>query len=366
MMRGYAETTDCRRRLLLGYFGEQLRRPVRALRHLRGRHRPRRRSRGGRRRRGRGPRLADPGAARRVGRRRGHVAPSPTASPCCSPSTATRPSRSTPCGRTTSSSLVGQAERRGWPATGAGCACGAASSSWRAGSGGRATVGAGGARRAAGAGRRARRRASGSALTVPADLADADAVRTRPGRSSTVRPDRRLGPVRRSPASGALLDLPLDEVRRVVDATCSGAVHGARAALPHMIAAGNGVLVVVASVHGQVALPFGAPRTWRRRRSGHGRRAAPGAAARRGARRRRDRGAGHLARRPRRHGFLRSEPRTPRGRDRSTVPAPSSGIRGWRRSRAARSTGRRARARARAGGHRVARGRASRPQADGD
>ena len=37
------------------------------------------------------------------------------------------------------------------------------------------------------------------------------------------------------------------------------AVHGARAALPDMIDAGDGVLVVVASVHGQVARPFGAP-----------------------------------------------------------------------------------------------------------
>ena len=38
MMRGYAETTGCRRQFLLGYFGEQLRRAVRQLRHLRRRH----------------------------------------------------------------------------------------------------------------------------------------------------------------------------------------------------------------------------------------------------------------------------------------------------------------------------------------
>ena len=37
MMRGYAETTGCRRQFLLGYFGEQLARAVRELRHLRGR-----------------------------------------------------------------------------------------------------------------------------------------------------------------------------------------------------------------------------------------------------------------------------------------------------------------------------------------
>ena len=58
---------------------------------------------------------------------------------------------------------------------------------------------------------------------------------------------------------GGLLDLPLDEVRRVLDADLMGAVHGARAALPQMARQGRGVLVVVASVHAQVARPFGAP-----------------------------------------------------------------------------------------------------------
>jgi NAD(P)-dependent dehydrogenase (short-subunit alcohol dehydrogenase family) len=45
----------------------------------------------------------------------------------------------------------------------------------------------------------------------------------------------------------------------VLDVDLLGAVHGARAALPHMLARGSGVLVVVASLHGQVARPCGAP-----------------------------------------------------------------------------------------------------------
>lgn len=100
----------------------------------------------------------------------------------------------------------------------------------------------------------------GQALTVPADLIDPDAVQDA-AREVVDRCGRIDGWVQcpGTPTSGALLDLPLDEVRRVVERDLLGAVHGARAALPHMISAGNGVLVVVASVHGQVALPFGAP-----------------------------------------------------------------------------------------------------------
>jgi NAD(P)-dependent dehydrogenase (short-subunit alcohol dehydrogenase family) len=57
---------------------------------------------------------------------------------------------------------------------------------------------------------------------------------------------------------GALLDAPLDDLRRVLDVDVLGPVHGARAALPIMIAQQHGVFVVVSSVHGQVAQPFGA------------------------------------------------------------------------------------------------------------
>ena len=92
------------------------------------------------------------------------------------------------------------------------------------------------------------------------DPADGDAVRVA-ARTVVDRWGRLDGWVHcaGSAASGRLLDLPPDEIRRVLDVDLLGAVHGARAALPHMLARGSGVLVVVASLHGQVARPYGAP-----------------------------------------------------------------------------------------------------------
>ena len=60
-----------------------------------------------------------------------------------------------------------------------------------------------------------------------------------------------------APARGGVLELTPDEVHGL-GAGVLGAVHGARAALPRMIAQGSGVLVVVASVHAQVARPYAA------------------------------------------------------------------------------------------------------------
>ena len=103
-----------------------------------------------------------------------------------------------------------------------------------------------------------------AAPTFAADLADPDAV----GRAAAwaVAGHGRIdGWVQcaADPTGGAaaagLLDAPLPAVRRVLDVDLLGAVHGARAALPAMVAQGHGVLVVVASLHGQVARPFAAP-----------------------------------------------------------------------------------------------------------
>lgn len=60
---------------------------------------------------------------------------------------------------------------------------------------------------------------------------------------------------------GTLLDVPLADVRRVLDVNLMGYVHGARAALPHMIAQEHGVLVNVSSILGIIAQPYGAAYT---------------------------------------------------------------------------------------------------------
>jgi short-subunit dehydrogenase len=60
---------------------------------------------------------------------------------------------------------------------------------------------------------------------------------------------------------GSLLEVPLDDVRRVLDVNLMGYVHGCRAALPRMIAQGRGVVVNVSSLLGVVALPYGSSYT---------------------------------------------------------------------------------------------------------
>ena len=98
MMRGYAETTGCRRRFLLEYFGEPYARRLRALRHLPGGAAPSRTH-------GDGP---VPDARRGAARRRGApgmvhaAAETATGSPSCSTRSATRrspwrPSSATRC-----------------------------------------------------------------------------------------------------------------------------------------------------------------------------------------------------------------------------------------------------------------------------
>jgi NAD(P)-dependent dehydrogenase (short-subunit alcohol dehydrogenase family) len=60
---------------------------------------------------------------------------------------------------------------------------------------------------------------------------------------------------------GAFVDVPLDDLRRVLDVNLMGYVHGCRAALPRMIERGRGVVVNVSSLLGVVALPYGSSYT---------------------------------------------------------------------------------------------------------
>ncbi len=62
-------------------------------------------------------------------------------------------------------------------------------------------------------------------------------------------------------AYGTFKELPPEDFRRIMDVNFMGQVHGARAALPHMIAEGSGVLVNVDSILGLIAQPYGAAYT---------------------------------------------------------------------------------------------------------
>lgn len=94
-------------------------------------------------------------------------------------------------------------------------------------------------------------------LEMPTDTADPDAVE----RLAAMAEDRfgRIDAWVNNAAVavyGRLLDIPLDQVHRTVDVDVFGYLHGARAAVPRMRAAGGGVLIMVGSVLSEVSLPY--------------------------------------------------------------------------------------------------------------
>ena len=96
-----------------------------------------------------------------------------------------------------------------------------------------------------------------AALVVPTDVSDsvavqrlADTARDRFGRIDAWINNAAVG------VYGRLLDLPMQDLRRVVDVNLMGYLHGARAAVPALRAAGGGVLVMVASLLGEVSVPY--------------------------------------------------------------------------------------------------------------
>jgi len=98
---------------------------------------------------------------------------------------------------------------------------------------------------------------AGSALPVAADVTDSAAVEDVAARA-VERFGRIDGWVNSAGVTGfgALLDVPLSDIERILRVNVMGTVHGARAALPRMIEQGSGVLVNLSSLLGVVAPPL--------------------------------------------------------------------------------------------------------------
>ncbi|MFC0503269.1 SDR family oxidoreductase [Micromonospora costi] len=100
----------------------------------------------------------------------------------------------------------------------------------------------------------------GRALVVPTDVTDADSVQRLADRAAA-----EFGHVdgwinnAAVGAVGLFDEIPVAEFRRVLEVSLLGAVHGLRAALPHLSAAGGGVVVNNASVLAEVAMPYQSP-----------------------------------------------------------------------------------------------------------
>jgi NAD(P)-dependent dehydrogenase (short-subunit alcohol dehydrogenase family) len=96
------------------------------------------------------------------------------------------------------------------------------------------------------------------ALVVPTDVSDPDAVEAA-AEATVSRFGRIDGWVNCAGVTmfGPLLDVPLADMRRVLDVNLMGCVHGSRSALRRFTAQGSGVLVNVSSLLGRIAQPHG-------------------------------------------------------------------------------------------------------------
>ena len=101
------------------------------------------------------------------------------------------------------------------------------------------------------------RKRGGKAIAVPTDVTDAASVEALAARA--VKQFGRLDVWVNNAAVGVfgrLTDIPLADIRRVLDVNIGGYIHGARAALPRFRSQGAGVLINVASIVGEVSQPY--------------------------------------------------------------------------------------------------------------
>jgi NAD(P)-dependent dehydrogenase (short-subunit alcohol dehydrogenase family) len=97
----------------------------------------------------------------------------------------------------------------------------------------------------------------GAALPVPTDVTDPGAVDAL-ATAATAQFGRIDAWINNAAVAlyADLADAPLDEVRRTIEVNVFGYLHGIRAALPRLSAAGGGVIVNVASVLSAVTTPY--------------------------------------------------------------------------------------------------------------
>ncbi|MDQ2105572.1 SDR family oxidoreductase, partial [Azospirillum isscasi] len=100
-------------------------------------------------------------------------------------------------------------------------------------------------------------RLGGRALVLPADVADADAVR-----AAADAVERSLGPIdvwvnnAMVTVFGRVRDLTPEEIRRVTEVTYLGSVHGTLAALRHMLPRDRGLILQVGSALAYRSIPL--------------------------------------------------------------------------------------------------------------